>query len=151
MKKTLLLAAITATAIPLVAVLAENTPSPTTSPTPSEQTKEENPSCMMMMGMNKGKMMGMMSMMGMGGMMSNWKEQDAELDKLVAAMNSAAPDKKIDAIAAVVAKFVEQRKAMHEAMQKMMASQGKEMMKMGHMMMQGGQESEGENEPSQHH
>ena len=59
-------------------------------------------------------------MMGKGQMMSNWKNQDAELDKLVAEMNSASADKKLDAVAAVVTKLVEQRKAMHEQMQKMM-------------------------------
>ena len=32
-------------------------------------------------------------------MMSNWKEQDAEVDKLVAEMNSAPADKKLDAVA----------------------------------------------------
>jgi hypothetical protein len=41
--------------------------------------------------------------------MSNWKDRDAELDKLVADMNSAPSDKKSDAIAAVVTKLVEQR------------------------------------------
>jgi len=44
-------------------------------------------------------------MMGMGDMMSNWKDQQAELDKLVADMNSAPSDKKVDAIAAVVTKL----------------------------------------------
>jgi len=34
-----------------------------------------------------------------------------------------------------VTKLVEQRKAMHERMQKMMTEDGKEMMKMGRMMM----------------
>jgi hypothetical protein len=68
-------------------------------------------------------------------MMSNWKDREAELDKLVADMNSAPPDKKVDAIAAIVTKLVEQRKAMHERMQKMMTEGGKEMMKMGRMMM----------------
>jgi hypothetical protein len=91
-----------------------------------------------MMGMNEG------TMMAMGSMMSNWKEQDAELDKLVASVNSASSDKKLDAIAAVVAKLVEQRKAMHEGMQKMMATEGSEMMKMGRMMMQGEQENQGD-------
>jgi hypothetical protein len=81
-KKTLLLAAITATAIPLVTVFAENA----ASPTPAEQAKEENSCCMNRMDMSQGKMMRMMGMMSM---MSNWKDQDAELDKLVAAMNSA--------------------------------------------------------------
>ena len=81
-------------------------------------------------------------------MMSNWKEQDTELDKLVATMNSAPSDKKVDAIAAIVAKLVEQRKAMHEAMLKMI---GREMMKMGRMMMQGDQDNQEDNDHSQHH
>jgi hypothetical protein len=62
-----------------------------------------------MMGMirkEKGNMMGM----DMGNVMSNWKDQEAELDKLVADMNSAPSDKKVDAIAAVVTKLVEQHK-----------------------------------------
>ena len=111
-----------------------------------------------MMGMDKGNMMGM----DMGNMMSKWKDQEAELDKLVADMNSAPSDKKVDAIAAVVTKLVEQRKATHEGMQKMMTEGGKDMMKMGRMMMMrmmrmmdrmmgGDQESQGESEHSQHH
>jgi hypothetical protein len=142
MKKNFLLAAITATAIPLATVFAENA----ASPAPAEQTKEENCCCLDMKGMRQGKMM---RMMGMLSMMSNWKEQDAELDKLVATMNSAPSDKKIDAIAAIVAKLIEQRKAMHEAMQKMM---GREMMEMGRMMMmQGDQDNQEDNDHSQHH
>jgi len=43
-------------------------------------------------------MMGMKCMMGKGQMMSNWKEQDAELDELVAEMNSASAGKKLDAV-----------------------------------------------------
>jgi len=105
----------------------------------------------------------MMGMMGMGDMMSNWKDQQAELDKLVADMNSAPSDKKVDAIAAVVTKVVEQRKAMHERMQKMMTEGGKDMMKMGRMMMMmrmmrmmdremgSDKENQEESEHSQHH
>jgi len=101
--------------------------------------------------------------MDMGNMMSKWKEQEAELDKLVADMNNASSDKKVDAIAAVVTKLVEQRKAMHEGMQKMMTQGGKDMMKMGRMMMMmrmmrmmdrmmgSDQESPGESEHPQHH
>ena len=77
-------------------------------------------------------------------------------------MNSAPSDKKVDAIAAVVTKLVEQRKAMHERMQKMMTEDGKEMMKMGRIMMMrmmrmmdrmmgSDQESEGDSEHAQHH
>src|SRR6516165_4556101 len=113
MKRTHLLAATIAAAIALAPVLAEDT----TKPEAADQTKEQKCGCMGMMGMDKGNMMGM----DMGKMMSNWKDQKAELDKLVADMNSAPPDKKVDATAAVVTKLVEQRKAMHEQMQKMMA------------------------------
>jgi hypothetical protein len=99
-----------------------------------------------MMGMDMGNIMGM----DMEKMMSNWKDQEAELDKLVADMNSAPPDKK------VVTKLVEQRKAMHGRMQNMMTQGGKEMMKMGRMMrmmrmMDSDQERQGESEASQHH
>ena len=44
------------------------------------------------------------------------KTEDAELDKLAAEMNAATGEKKIDAIAAVVNKMVEQRKAWHAQM-----------------------------------
>jgi len=90
----------------------------------------------------------MMRMMRMMRMLSNWQEQDAELDKLVATMNSAPSDKKLDAIAAIVAQLVEQRKAMHEEMEKMV---GREMMKMGRMMMQGDQDNQEDNDNSEHH
>jgi hypothetical protein len=111
-----------AAAIALVPVLAEDT----TKPEAADQTKEQKDCCMGMMGKDMG--------MDMGNMMSKWKEQEAELDKLVADMNSAPSDKKVDAIAAVVTKLVEQRKAMHEGMQKMMTEGGKDMMKMGPSM-----------------
>ena len=136
-----------AATIALAPVLAEDT----TKPEAADQTKGPNDCCMGMMGMDMGKMM------------SSWKDQEAELDKLVADMNSAPSDKKVDAIAAVITKLVEQRKAMHERMQKMMTEGGKEMMKMGRMMMMmrmmhmmdrmmgSDQESQGESEHSQHH
>lgn len=52
-------------------------------------------------------------------MQAEMKEKDAELDKLVATMNSAEESKKADAIAAVVNKMVEQRKGMHGNMMRM--------------------------------
>ena len=152
MKRTHLLAATIAAAIALVPVLAEDT----TKPEAADQTKEQKDCCMGMMGKDMGSMMGM----DMGNMMSKWQEQEAELDKLVADMNSAPSDKKVDVIAAAITKLVEQRKAMHEGMQKMMTEGGKDMMKMGRMMMMmrmmdrmmgGEQESPGESEHSQHH
>ena len=156
MKRTHLLAATIAAVISLAPVLAEDT----TKAEAPDQTKEQKDCCTGMMGKDMGNMMGMM---GMGDMMSNWKDQQAELDKLVADMNSAPSDKKVDAIAAVVTRLVEQRKAMHERMQKMMAEGGKDTMKMGRMMMMmrmmrmmdrmmgSDQESQGESEHSQHH
>jgi hypothetical protein len=41
-------------------------------------------------------------------------------------MNSAPADKKLDAVATLLNKMVQQRKAMHEQMQKMMAGNEKE-------------------------
>jgi hypothetical protein len=52
-------------------------------------------------------------------MEAEMKAQDAELDKLVADMNAATGDKKVDAIAAVVSKMVEQRKTRQEKMSAM--------------------------------
>jgi hypothetical protein len=93
----------------------------------SEQQSTPTPSPMNTMGMNKKQeqnadTMGMKGMMGKGQMMSNWKDQDAELDKLVAEMNSASADKKLEAVVTVLNKLVQQRKAMHEQMQKMMSA-----------------------------
>jgi hypothetical protein len=90
--------------------------------------------------------------MGMKGkMMSNWKDEDVELDKLVVEMNSAPADKKPDAIAAVLTKLVEQRKAMHEHMQKMMSAKPKDAMGMCRMMMGMDNESDQGGEQSHHH
>lgn len=115
MKSTYLLAAIIAATLPFATVLAEDTAKPAAT--------DQNSNKMEMMGMSKGQMM------------SSLKDQDAELDKLVTDMNNAPADKKVDAIAAVLTKLVEQRKAMHEQMQKMMAENMKDQMKMCRMMM----------------
>jgi hypothetical protein len=127
MKTTHLLATLIAATLPLTAIPAEDTGHTETTDQKQEQSSDT-------MGM-KGKMM------------SHWKEQDAELDKLVAEMNSAPADKKLDAVAAVLTKLVEQRKAMHEHMQKMMSANEKEGMGMCRMMM--GMDKEGDH--SQHH
>lgn len=80
--------------------------------------------CMMMTGMQK-QMHGRMQAM------------DAELDRLVAAMNKAKGSKKTDAIAAVLNRLVSQRKTQRNQMM------GMEMGMMGHMMehMQSGKDS----------
>jgi hypothetical protein len=119
MKSTQVLAAIVAVTLPFAIVSAEDAAKPDS----GDQKNEQNSNQMEMMGMNKGQMM------------SSWKDQDAELDKLITAMNDAPPDKKVDAIAAVLTKLVEQRKAMHEQMQAMMAANMKAQMNMCRMMM----------------
>ena len=126
MKTTQLIATLIAATLPLGAIVAENS-----SETESTDQKQEQNS----------DTMGMKGMMGRCQMMSIWKDQDAELDKLVAEMNNAAPERKLDAVAAVVTKLVQERKAMHEQMQKMMSSD-KEAMGMCRMMM--GMEMKGE-------
>jgi|SRR6516165_5126504 len=128
-------------AIALAPVLAEDT----TKPEAADQTKDQKSGCM--------------GMMGMRDMMSDWKDHQAEMDKLVADMNSAPSDKKVDAIAAVFTKLVEQHKAIHEQMQKMMTDGEKDMIKMGRMMMMmrmmrmmdRDQESGEQSEHAQHH
>jgi hypothetical protein len=84
-----------------------------------------------------------------GNMMSNWKDQDAEIDKLMAEMNSAPADKKLDAVIAVLTKLAEQRKAMQ--MQKMMSANEKEAMGMCRMMMGMDKGDDHDGEHSQHH
>lgn len=46
-----------------------------------------------------------------------FKAQDAELEKLVAEMNAASGEKKVEAIAAIVNKMMEHRKAWREEME----------------------------------
>ena len=65
-------------------------------------------------------------------METDWKEQDAELDKLIAQMKSASSDQKVTAIEAVVSKLVELREKEHEdmvAMHKKMQDMMQEKMK----------------------
>jgi len=64
------------------------------------------------MGAHKGEMMEWHQKM-----MEKIKAQDAELDKLVQDMNAATGDKKVDAIAAIVNKVMEERKAWHAEME----------------------------------
>jgi biopolymer transport protein ExbD len=118
MRATHLLTVIFAATLPFAIVSAEDTAKPD-----ADQKNEQNSNQMVMMDMNKGQMM------------SSWKDQEVELDKLVAEMNSASADKKVDAIAAVLTKLVEQREAMHEQMQTMMAENVKAQMNMCRMMM----------------
>jgi hypothetical protein len=132
MKTTQLIATLIAAAtLPLTTVPAEETGQPETTDQKQEQSSE--------------------TMGTKGVMMSNWKDQDAELDKLVAEMNSAPADKKLDAVAAVLTKLVEQRKAMHEHMRKMMSANEKEGMGMCRMMMDMDKESDHDAEHALHH
>ena len=89
MKSTHILAIIVAAALPGAVLLAQ----------PGPPWMKDNPAKMSEMHQK---------------MEAEMKAQNAELDKLVADMNAATGDKKMDAMAAVVSKMVEQRKAMHE-------------------------------------
>lgn len=117
MKTTHLLATLLAATLPLTAIVAEDSGKTET----TDQKQEQSSDMKGMTGMNKGQMM------------SNWKDQDAELDKLVAEMNSTSADKKLDAVVAILSKLVEQRKAMHEQMQEMMTGNDKKGMAMCRM------------------
>jgi hypothetical protein len=66
-------------------------------------------------------------------MMAEMKAQDADLTAQVAKMNSAPADKKLDLIAAVVTRMVEQRTAMNARMAKMQEKMMQHMMQ--HMQM----------------
>lgn len=70
-------------------------------------------------------------------MMTEMKAADQRLGELVARMNSASGQAKVDATAAVVAELVSQRKSMHEPMMTMQHGMA------GHMMehMQAGADS----------
>jgi hypothetical protein len=92
------------------------------------------------------------SMTGKDQMMcKSWIQQDAELDKLVAQMNCASSDQKLDAIAAVVAKLVEQRKATHEQMTKVMCTDEKTGMDMCRMMAGMDTKGDGQDESGDEH
>ena len=65
-----------------------------------------------MMGAHKGEMMEWHQKM-----MEKIKAQDAELDTLVQEMNAASGEKKVDAIASIVNKVMEERKAWHAEME----------------------------------
>jgi hypothetical protein len=114
MKTKYLVISLIAVALPLAGLIAEDTGNKQT-----PQKEEQNSS-------SKGK-----DEMAC----KSSSQQDAELDQLVADMNSASADKKLDAIAAVVNKLVEQRKATHEQMAKMMSGDEKTGMHMCQMMM----------------
>jgi hypothetical protein len=118
MKTLHLLVTFIAATLPLTAALAEDTAKTETTDPQREQSSDTA-------GL-KGT--------DMGQMMANSQNQDAELDKLVAEMNSASPDKKLYAIAAVLTKLVEERKAMHEQVRKMMSANNKKHMGMCCMM-----------------
>lgn len=133
MKTTQLVATLVAASLPLAAIVAEDSGKTET----NNQRQEQNSG----MGEMKG-------MIGKGQMMSNWKDQDAELDKLVSEMNNAPPEKKLEAVAAVVAKLVEQRKAMHEQMQSLTSANEKQGMAMCRIMM--GMDTTSEGEHSHH-
>lgn len=67
-----------------------------------------------MQGMDEKKHREIMPMHAM--MMEEQKQQDAEMDKLLAEMNATSGEKRVDAIVAVLNKLIQQRKTMNERM-----------------------------------
>jgi hypothetical protein len=113
MKTRYLLIPLIAAALPMVALVAQDSGK-------NETTQKEEQNSDMA---SKDQMM-----------CKSWSQHDAELDQLVAEMNSASSDKKLDAVTAVITKLVEQRKATHEQMTKMMCADEKTGMNMCRMM-----------------
>ena len=126
MKMSQLLVTVVTATLLLTSLLAQDS----SKTEPGDQKQQQSSDTMKMEGICKGPMM------------SNLKDQDTELDKLVAEMNNAPAEKKLDAVAAVLTKLVEQRKTMHEQMQRMMSADDKQAMNMCRMMM--GMEAKGE-------
>ena len=116
MKSNKLLAAVIAAGLSLATVLAQDTPKPEG----TDQKQDQSSDGTAMKGMD---------------MTSDLQKQDAEVDKLVAAMNGAAPEQKVDAIAALLTKLVEQRKAMRAEMEQNTTANEKNDMNMCGMMM----------------
>ena len=73
-----------------------------------------------------------------GSMMQQAQELDSRLDGLVAAMNEAQGEKKIDAVAAVVDELVAERKALNHTMASMQPQMMSQMMQMMESMPRGG-------------
>jgi hypothetical protein len=90
-------------------------------------------------------------MTGKGQMTEEWKDQDAELDKLLAEMNSASAENKLEAISAVLTKLVEQGKDMHEQIEKISSGNGKEGMEMYRTIMMEGKSDDASDAHSHHH
>jgi hypothetical protein len=131
MRTTYLAATVIAATLPLTAILAEDTAQTGTTDQKQEQGSDQ-------MGMK-------------ASMMSNLKDQDAQLEKLVAEVNGAQPDRKLDAVAAVVTKLVEERRAMHDQMRKMMSANEREGMDMCRKMMGMDKGAGHEGEHTAHH
>jgi ABC-type phosphate transport system substrate-binding protein len=133
MKTKHLVITIIAAALPIAGLLAEDTANQPAAPKEEQQSNSTSKNQMMCKGSS---------------------QQNAELDQLVAAMNSATPDKKVDAIAAVVAKLVEQQKAAGTQCEKMSA-EGNSCMNMCQMMagmdMKNGEHDKNGDEHSHHH
>ena len=101
----------------------------------SSKQKTSESSTQSKQGMMGGRMMGRCQAMmeERQQMQAEMKAMDAELDKLVTEMNNAPENKKADAVAAVVTKMVEQRRAMDEKTQSMQISMMRHMMEHNHM------------------
>jgi hypothetical protein len=87
---------------------------------------------------------------GTAGKNCNCTRTSADLDKLVAEMNTATADKKLDAIAAVVNKLVQESKASHQRTENKTATNEKSEMGMCKMMMGMTMKDDGDNQEGDH-
>ena len=85
----------------------------------AQQTESASGGCPMMCGVMCGKMGAHKGQMAdwHQKMMEKIKAQDAEMDKLIQEMNAASGEKKVEALAAIANKAMEERKAWHAEME----------------------------------
>jgi hypothetical protein len=129
MKTKHLVITVIAAALPIAALVAEDTGNQPAAPKEEQKANPTGQDQMMCKASN---------------------QQSAELDQLVTAMNNATPDKKVDAIAAVIAKLVEQQKA-GATQDAKMCSEGKSDMKMCQMMAGMDMKSDGQDKSGDEH
>jgi hypothetical protein len=129
--KYLLLISVTA-ALPILAAMAEDTD-------PAEAAKQQTTSDVQ----NKPGA-------GQDQMLCKGDRAGNDLDTLLADMNSATPDKKVDAIAAAVSKLAEEFKAAQQKTETKTATSDKSEMDMCKMMMGMNMKDSGDNQEGDH-
>lgn len=122
----LLSAVLLAALVPLVATGEEHVhgDKPATGAAPAQHEHSSTPKAASMMDRCQAMMVMHQKMA------AEMKAADAELDQLLAEMNGATGDKKIEAMSALLNRLVQQRKTMHRKMDEMQAKMMHHMMEM---------------------